>query len=69
MLTGLCSQFSRLAALESGGTDFFSKPAKPQDLISKINALLAKPSAAPSEPRLAGRQARFGTRRGVQTTS
>src|SRR5437879_5619097 len=40
MLTGLSSQFSRLAGLESGGTDFFIKPASPERLVSRINELL-----------------------------
>jgi two-component system alkaline phosphatase synthesis response regulator PhoP len=41
MLSGLCGQFTRLAGLESGGTDFLSKPASPKDLIAKIKALLS----------------------------
>ena len=40
MLTGLSSQFSRYAGLESGGTDFFTKPTSPNTLISRIKHLL-----------------------------
>ena len=40
MLTGLSSQFSRYAGLESGGTDFFTKPASPNALVSRIKHLL-----------------------------
>jgi DNA-binding response OmpR family regulator len=40
MLTGLCSQFGRLAALESGADDFLTKPFKMEELVSKVDKLL-----------------------------
>jgi len=40
MLTGLSSQFSRYAGLESGGTDFFTKPTSPGKLVARIKHLL-----------------------------
>ncbi|HPC60420.1 MAG TPA: response regulator [Verrucomicrobiota bacterium] len=46
MLTGLGSQFARLAGLESGGTDFLTKPVSPAELVRKANALLNSPAAA-----------------------
>lgn len=53
MLTGLNSQFTRLAGLESGGTDFFTKPASPKELVSKIKRLLAEPAATLPNRRVA----------------
>ena len=49
MLTGLSSQFSRFAGLESGGTDFFTKPTSPNALVSRIKYLLREGPRA-SEP-------------------
>ena len=46
MLTGLSSQFSRFAGLESGGTDFFTKPTSPNKLVSRIKHLLERGPAA-----------------------
>jgi DNA-binding response OmpR family regulator len=46
MLSGLTSRFSRLAGLESGGTDFFTKPTSPERLLSRIIELLGAPSKA-----------------------
>jgi DNA-binding response OmpR family regulator len=40
MLTGLCSQFGRLAGLESGANDFLTKPFNPEELVSKVDKLL-----------------------------
>jgi DNA-binding response OmpR family regulator len=40
MLTGLCSQFGRLAGLESGANDFLTKPFKVEELVSKVDKLL-----------------------------
>ena len=40
MLTGLCSQFGRLAGLESGADDFLTKPFKVEELVSKVDKLL-----------------------------
>ena len=51
MLTGLSSQFSRYAGLESGGTDFFTKPTSPNTLISRIKQLLREePKVAKAAP-------------------
>lgn len=41
MLTGLCSQFARLASMESGGTAFLTKPVRPSELVSRATELLA----------------------------
>ena len=40
MLTGLCSQFGRLAGLESGASEFLTKPFNPKELVSKVDKLL-----------------------------
>ena len=40
VLTGLTSEFTRLAGLEAGATEFVNKPINPQYLISRIEALL-----------------------------
>ena len=40
MLTGLCSQFGRLAGLESGASEFLTKPYKVEELVSKVDKLL-----------------------------
>ena len=51
MLTGLSSQFSRYAGLESGGTDFFTKPTSPSTLVSRIKTLLREtPEASSAGP-------------------
>ncbi|MGA3162996.1 MAG: response regulator [Verrucomicrobiota bacterium] len=40
MLTGLCSEFGRLAGLESGASEFLTKPFKTDELVSKVDKLL-----------------------------
>jgi DNA-binding response OmpR family regulator len=51
MLTGLSSQFSRYAGLESGGTDFFTKPTSPSTLVSRIKHLLREtPQTSTASP-------------------
>ena len=40
MLTGLCSEFGRLAGLESGANEFLTKPFKVEELVSKVDKLL-----------------------------
>ena len=58
MLTGLCSQFGRLAGLESGASDFLTKPFKAEELVSKVDKLLRTRRSSKakvqkeSEPRL-----------------
>jgi DNA-binding response OmpR family regulator len=44
MLTGLCSYISQLTGLESGATDYLVKPFDPEQLVSKVEALLCQPS-------------------------
>jgi DNA-binding response OmpR family regulator len=46
ILSGATGELTRLAGLESGGTDFISKPAKPSDLVSRIRAALGQAAAA-----------------------
>jgi len=40
MLSGIPGQLSRYAGLESGGTDFITKPANPTDVIARAGKLL-----------------------------
>jgi len=40
MFTGSGSQFTRLAGLESGATDYIAKPVSPKDLVARIKGLL-----------------------------
>jgi DNA-binding response OmpR family regulator len=40
LLTGLTSQFNRLAGLESGANDYVTKPVNPDELLARIRALL-----------------------------
>ncbi len=40
ILTGLCSQFGRLAGFESGANEFLTKPFKMEELVSKVDKLL-----------------------------
>ncbi len=40
MLTGLCGQMSRCAGIESGATEFVTKPARPEDIVSKVKEML-----------------------------
>jgi DNA-binding response OmpR family regulator len=60
MLTGLCSQFGRLAGLESGASDFLTKPFKVEELVSKVDKLLRTRRSSKAkvqnelEPRLKG---------------
>ena len=47
MLTGLPGQLTRCAGLESGATDFVTKPVNPLDIVSRVKALLTpRPAAA-----------------------
>jgi len=41
VVSGASGEFTRLASLESGGTDFISKPAKPSELAVRIRAALS----------------------------
>ena len=40
ILSGASGQLTRLAGLESGGTDFIAKPASPKDLACRIRGFL-----------------------------
>ncbi len=40
MLTGLCGQLSRCAAIESGATEFVTKPTSPDTIVSKVKEML-----------------------------
>ena len=47
MVTGLEGQVPRCAGIESGATEFVTKPVTPADLISRVNHLLQdSPTAA-----------------------
>jgi two-component system, OmpR family, alkaline phosphatase synthesis response regulator PhoP len=45
MLTGLSGQLSRCAGIDSGATDFVTKPATPDEIVSKIKETLHQRSA------------------------
>jgi len=47
ILTGLASEFSRLAGLECGASAYFTKPVGPQSLVSAVQDLLGKPPSLP----------------------
>jgi DNA-binding response OmpR family regulator len=49
MVTGLCGQLSRCAGIESGATDFVTKPTSPEDIVSKVKETLQMHSAG-AEP-------------------
>jgi two-component system, OmpR family, alkaline phosphatase synthesis response regulator PhoP len=49
MVTGLCGQLSRCAGIESGATDFVTKPTTPDEIVSKVKEMLHLRSA-PAEP-------------------
>lgn len=40
MLTGLCGQLTRCAGIESGATDFVTKPTTPDEIVSKVKGML-----------------------------
>jgi two-component system, OmpR family, alkaline phosphatase synthesis response regulator PhoP len=49
MVTGLCGQLSRCAGIESGATDFVTKPTTPEEIVSKVKETLQLRST-PCEP-------------------
>lgn len=53
VVTGLTSQISRLAGLESGATEYVTKPVSPQLLVSRIKDLLKRAEAEPDQMVLA----------------
>jgi two-component system alkaline phosphatase synthesis response regulator PhoP len=48
MLTGMCSEFSRLTGLESGVNLFLTKPYSPEELVSKVEEMLKQ---SPTQPK------------------
>lgn len=40
ILSGLTSEFTRLAGLESGATHYFAKPVNPQELVTKVKEIM-----------------------------
>lgn len=50
MLTGLCSYISQLTGIESGASDYLVKPFEPDQLVSKVEALLCQPPASAKAP-------------------
>jgi DNA-binding response OmpR family regulator len=49
MLTGMRSEFSRLAGLESGVNLFLTKPYSPEELVSKVKEMLSRFSHMPDK--------------------
>jgi len=49
VLTGLSSQLSRFAGLESGADEYMTKPFKLDEILTKVNILLARSRAAAPE--------------------
>jgi two-component system, OmpR family, alkaline phosphatase synthesis response regulator PhoP len=45
MVTGLCGQLSRYAGIDSGATDFVTKPTTPDEIVSKVKERLLRDSA------------------------
>ena len=56
LLTGLSSEFTRYAGIESGGDEYVTKPSSPSHLVSRIRYWLENPPAS----RTSGTE--FGTR-------
>jgi DNA-binding response OmpR family regulator len=48
MVTGLCSQITRCAGIESGATDFVTKPVSPAQLVSRVKDMLRQRATAPA---------------------
>jgi two-component system alkaline phosphatase synthesis response regulator PhoP len=40
MVTGLCGQLTRCAGIESGATEFVTKPTSPEAIVSKVKETL-----------------------------
>jgi len=52
LLTGLHSQFARLAGMESGATEFITKPTSMDELVDKVRGLLDGKVQSPHQVRL-----------------
>ncbi len=50
VLTGLNSQFTRYAGLESGANEYVTKPVSPSQLVSRIQYWLGRSPGADEEP-------------------
>ena len=51
MVTGLCGQLTRCAGIESGATEFVTKPTSPEFIVSKVKeTLLSRPAPAAPAP-------------------
>ena len=48
MVTGLCGQLSRCAGIESGATDFVTKPTTPEDIVLKVRGTLLQQGSPPA---------------------
>jgi DNA-binding response OmpR family regulator len=46
MVTGLAGQMSRCAGIDSGATDFVTKPTTPDEIVSKVKERLQQRDAA-----------------------
>jgi DNA-binding response OmpR family regulator len=51
LLTGLTSEFTRYAGLESGASDYVTKPISPAELVSKIKSWLRRAPRREDAPR------------------
>jgi two-component system alkaline phosphatase synthesis response regulator PhoP len=49
MLTGLTSEFTRFAGMESGADEYVTKPASPEQLLPKVNYWLRHSRSKPAE--------------------
>jgi len=51
MVSGLCGQLTRCAGIESGATEFVTKPTSPEFIVSKVKETLQlRSSAAVADP-------------------
>jgi two-component system alkaline phosphatase synthesis response regulator PhoP len=51
MVTGLCGQLSRCAGIDSGATEFVTKPTSPEHIVSKVKeALLQRATTGETVP-------------------
>jgi two-component system, OmpR family, alkaline phosphatase synthesis response regulator PhoP len=48
MVTGLCGQMPRCAGIESGATDFVTKPTSPDEIVLKVRERLRDRVASPA---------------------